>query len=75
MALASAMMALCVLELELPRQVVSPSAAVALPFAGNNDALDAEGGSIPFFKLLHIVLDGFLTLGYLQGPLQRKVQL
>ena len=74
MALASAMMALCVLELELPRQVVSPSAAVALPFAGNNDALDAEGGSIPF-KLLHIVLDGFLTLGYLQGPLQRKVQL
>ena len=59
----------------LPRQIVSPSTAVALFFAGNSDALDVEGGSIPFFKLLCVALGGFLTLGYLEGPLQRKVRL
>ena len=68
------MMALHVLEPALPRQMVSPSAAVALFFAGNSDALDAEGGNIPFFKLLCVALGGFLTVGYLEGPLQRKVR-
>ena len=72
MALVSAMMALHVLEPAL--QVVFPLAAVALSFAGNSDAVGAEGGSIPFFKLLHVALGGFLTLGYFEGQLQCKVR-
>ena len=58
------MMALHLLEPVLPRQKVSPSAAIALPFAGNSDALDTEGRSV--------ALGGFLTLGYLEGTLLRK---
>ena len=53
-------MTLHILEPALPRQVISPFADVALPFAGNSDTLHAEGGKISFFKLLCLVLNGFL---------------
>ena len=66
------MMALHVFEPALPRKMVSPSAAVALFLLKTVTLLTlrVEVSS----KLLCVALGGFLTLGYLEGPLQCKVQ-